>query len=96
MKYPLRVPATLEELIRHLPPELKRKVREALEVIRENPEEGKPLRDDLEGFRAYKVGPFRIIYRVETTVVRLIAIGPRRIIYEKTVWEIRQAKESGD
>ena len=89
--YRLRVPERLEELIRGLHPGLKRKVRAALDIIREDPSGGKELRDDLAGLRSFGVGRFRVIYRVAPRrLIELVALGPRRTIYEETFRLLRR------
>jgi len=86
-----RISEPLEALIRGLHPELKRKVRAALDAIREDPSAGKKLRGDLAGLRSYRVGRFRVIYRVAPrSVIDLVAIGPRRGIYEDTFRLLRR------
>jgi mRNA interferase RelE/StbE len=83
--YRLRVPDPLKELIRDLHPELKRKVREALDVLRGDPSAGKELRDELAGLQRLRVGRFRIVYRVAPgRLIGLVALGPRRTIYQET------------
>jgi len=85
------VPPSLADGLRRLHPELKRKVRAALDLIREDPAIGKELHDDLEGLRSVRVGRFRVVYRVaERRVVDLVAIGPRRTIYEETARLLRR------
>lgn len=89
--YRLRVPARLAELIRGLHPDLKRKIRAGLDLIRTHPAAGKALRDELAGLRSLRVGRFRIIYRVVTgRMIELIAIGSRRAIYEETLRRLRR------
>ena len=57
----LRIPADVAAGIRGLHPELKRKVRAALEDILENPDLGKALRDELDGSLSCRVLRFRTI-----------------------------------
>jgi len=91
--YRLRVPPHLEELIRGLHPELKRKVRAALDVIRADASAGKELRDDLAGLRSFRLGRFRIVYRLgPRRLIELIALGPRRSIYEETLRLVRRGR----
>ena len=45
---------------------------------------GKALRDELTGLRSHRVGRFRIVYRIAPNAVEIVALGPRRIIYEET------------
>jgi mRNA interferase RelE/StbE len=83
--YRLRVSDDLAALIRGLHPELKRKVREALALIVENPTLGKPLKRELEGLRSFRVSRFRIIYSLtEKREIQIISIGPRDRIHEET------------
>lgn len=91
--YRLRVPRRIEELVRSLHPELKRKVRAGLDLIRTDPEVGKELRDELAGLRSLRVGRFRIVYRVAASrrLIDLVAIGPRRSIYQETLRLLRRA-----
>ena len=90
--YRLRVPGRIEELVRSLHPELKRKVRAGLDLIRTDPEIGKELRDELAGLRSLRVGPLRIVYRVAARrLIDLVAIGPRRTIYQETLRLLRRA-----
>ena len=88
--YRLQVPGRLKDLVRGLHPELKRKVRAGLDLVRTNPTVGQALHDELAGLRSLRVGRFRIVYRVAPTrVIELIAIGPRRTIYEETLRLLR-------
>lgn len=80
----------LEELIRRLAPDLKKKIRGALDEIASHPQRGKSLVEDLEGCRSYRVGRMRIIYRPETEWVEIMGIGPRETIYEQIALEIRK------
>jgi mRNA interferase RelE/StbE len=89
--YKLRVPDHLTEFIRGLHPEIKRKIKGSFKNIATEPTSGKPLRDELEGLRSFRVSRFRIVYRVaEPSEVQVIAIGPRERIYEETYRLIRK------
>jgi mRNA interferase RelE/StbE len=80
----IRVPDEIAEPVQHFHPQLKAKIKAALKDILEDPACGKALKDDLEGLRSYRVKRFRIIYRISRKCVELVAIGPRRFIYEET------------
>jgi len=81
----LRIPEYLVKNIRSLHPDIKRKVRNALKIISEDPCSGKVLKDDLEGLRSFRLKKFRIIYQiVEGKEINIIALGPRAYIYEET------------
>ena len=80
------MPDAIATLIRSMHPQLKREVRAALQAIQANPATaGKMLRDELAGLQSIRVRRWRIIYRVVPEhYIDLIAIGPRRHIYEET------------
>ena len=87
----LRVPGPIAELVRGLHPELKGNVRAGLDVIRTDLSVGKELRDELAGLRSFRVGRFRIIYRIAPRrLIDLVAIGPRRTIYQETLRLLRR------
>ena len=89
----LRVPGELATLIRGLHPELKRKVRAGLDAIRADLQTGKKLQEDLAGFRSLRIGRFRIIHGITPrNLIELVAIGPRRSIYEETLRRLRQGR----
>jgi len=81
----LRVPPQVRELIRRSHPELKRKLRLALAEILDDPAVGKQLQRELKGYRSLRVGRYRIIYRAVQLGIDVIAIGPRRTIYQDVV-----------
>lgn len=85
MQYKLRLADDLVDFIRGTHPELKRKIKSALKYILSDPYSGKSLREEFQGLSSYRVGRFRIIYRIaENHIIEIVAIGPRRIIYELT------------
>ena len=89
--YNLRVPDHLAEFIQGLHPEIKRKIKGSLKNIATEPNPGKPLKEELEGLRSFRVSRFRIVYRIaELREVQIIAIGPRERIYEETYRLIRK------
>ena len=84
--YKLRIPDELASFIRKLHPDIKKHVRYALETILEDPCCGKSLKDELEGLRSFKIKRYRVIYRIADNAreLEVIAVGPRRNIYEET------------
>ena len=90
--YALRVPKDVSELIRGMHPHLKKRVRTALKAMLSDPSSGKSLRNELAGLQSYRVGSFRIIYRLSGKIIELVAIGPRKQIYDKTYKILRKAK----
>jgi mRNA interferase RelE/StbE len=87
----LNVPAEIAGLIRSLNPDLKKKVKSSLRIILNEPGAGKALKDELAGLMSFRVGKFRIIYRVSSgNVIDLVAVGPRVRIYEETYRILRK------
>lgn len=90
----LRASAHVRELLRGAHPLIKRKLRAALEHIQSEPEAGRALRDELTGLRSLRIGRLRIIYRVaKPGIIDIVAIGPRKTIYEETFMLVK--KEQG-
>jgi mRNA interferase RelE/StbE len=93
----LRVPDEVASLIRSMHPQLKRKIRAALQVIQTDAGVGKALRDELAGLRSYRVGRFRIIYRVGSgPYIDIVTVGPRKRIYQETYRLIRRQLDPAD
>ena len=81
----LRVSDEIVALIRGCHPQLKRKIRAGLQHIVTRPESGKSLKDDLEGLKSYRISRFRINYRIfSKQIIDVVAVGPRKTIYEET------------
>ncbi len=84
-KYKLRISDDLADFVRGTHPDLKRKMKSALRHILSDPYFGKSLREELKGLSSYRIGRFRIIYRVASNhIIEIVAVGPRKIIYELT------------
>ncbi len=78
------MPPHVAEVIRHLPPELKRRIKAALHALSRDPALGEPLERELEGLWKYLVRRFRIVYAIDRAArrVKIFAVGHRRTIYE--------------
>ena len=86
------IPPHVAEVIRSLPPDLKRSIKAAVRAIAIDPECGEPLMRDLDGLWKYRVRRFRIVYAIDrkTHVIRLIAVGHRRHVYEELSARLRR------
>jgi len=82
----------MAEVIRSLHPDLKRSIKAAVRAIASDPECGEPLLRELDGLWKYRVRRFRIVYALErkTRVIRLIAVGHRRNVYEELSARVRR------
>jgi mRNA-degrading endonuclease RelE of RelBE toxin-antitoxin system len=84
-QYKIKTSTEIASLIKGTHPNLKKKIRAVLTLVAKNPDIGKSLRDELTGLKSYRVSIFRIIYRISSrNCIDLIAIGPRKTIYEET------------
>lgn len=43
---------------------------------------GKPLRRSIAGYKRLRVGDYRIIFRIEGKMVKIMIIGHRSVVYE--------------
>ena len=84
--YLLKVPESLVLLIRNMHPVIKSDIRAALHFLVKDPNGGKVLKEELHGLRSYRVKRYRVIYRfvAPEKILEIIAIGPRKNIYEET------------
>jgi len=93
MPYKLKIPNDTISLIRGLHPRLKKKIRAALREITDDPHTGRALKDELNGLRSYRIKKIRIIYRFTGKKhIDIIAIGPRKSIYEETYKLLKKKK----
>ncbi len=85
----LQVSSAVTEVIRSLHPELKAKIRAALDAIKKNATVGKQLKDELEGYYSFRVGRLRVIYRLTGKTIEVVAVGSRETIYKETWRRLR-------
>ncbi len=68
----------------------KKVITKAIEKLSISPELGKPLVDELMGFRSWKISRFRIVYKIfeEKISIVLIGIGIRKDKDKKDIYNI--------
>lgn len=95
MIYRIDVDGEVAQLIRQLHPNRKKKIKQALKAMARDPLQGKPLQEELSGFMSYRVGTLRIIYTIDEKKknIHIVALGPRRCIYEETEKELYRYKK---
>jgi mRNA-degrading endonuclease RelE of RelBE toxin-antitoxin system len=86
----IKLPAEVAGLIQSLHPHIKRKIRSALETIQADPMSGKQLRGELAGYRSFRVGKIRIVYREKDAMIEIVALGSREVIYFETALLLKQ------
>jgi mRNA-degrading endonuclease RelE of RelBE toxin-antitoxin system len=89
------IPPHVAEIVRHLPPELKRGITQALRSLSADPFADTPLIGELTGLWRVKVRRFRIVYELDrkARVIRVFAIAHRREVYEDVADRLLQARE---
>ena len=87
------IPPHVAKIVRHLPPDVKRSVKQALSSLSAEPFSGAPLMRELSGLWKFKVRRFRIIYESDrkARVIRIFAIGHRREVYEELAHRLSRA-----
>ena len=94
MDYKLLVPDEIVSLIRGMHPNLKKRVKAAFNEILNDPFCGKALKEELAGLRSFRIKRFRIIYKISPKKeISIIALGPRKYIYEETYRIIQRRKK---
>jgi mRNA interferase RelE/StbE len=88
------IPPHVAEIVRHLPPEVKRGVKSALRALSDGSAAGEPLQRELEGFLKYRVKRYRIVYALDRRrrIIRVVAIGHRRSVYDELADYVRRSK----
>ena len=92
--YTPEIPPHVAEVIRHLPPDVKRHIKAALRALAVDPRAGEPLQRELDGLWKYRVRRFRIVYAIlpPRKLIRIVAVGHRRAVYEEIVDFVRRRK----
>ncbi len=84
-RFEARYTRTAARAIRRLPSDLQTLCAAAIARLVEAPDCGKRLHGVLAGYRSYRTGAYRIVYRVERDylVIVVVAVGHLRDIYER-------------
>ena len=92
--YRTDIPPQVAEVIRHLPPQIKSAVKSAVRLLSGDPGRGEPLQRDLAGLWKYRVRRFRLVYQIDrkARVLRLVAVGHRRAIYDELTAKAKTGK----
>jgi mRNA interferase RelE/StbE len=88
------IPPHVAEVIRHLPPEVKRGIKAAIRALSADPAAGEPLQRELEGLWKYRVRRFRVVYAMDRPrrILRIMAVGHRKAIYEAMADYVRRRR----
>ncbi|MDP8263310.1 MAG: type II toxin-antitoxin system RelE/ParE family toxin [Candidatus Ancaeobacter aquaticus] len=80
-------PAGLKEDLTVIPSGIKLMIKNAIEMrlLKDPISFGKPLRQSLKGHRKFRVGDWRVIYRIEKKDIFILKIGHLKDVYQKVV-----------
>ncbi|MGH8623142.1 MAG: type II toxin-antitoxin system RelE family toxin [Burkholderiales bacterium] len=92
--YRPEIPPGVAEIIRHLPPEVKRGIKAALRALSGGSALGEPLQRELEGLLKYRARRYRIVYALDRRrkIIRILAVGHRRAVYEELADLVRRRR----
>lgn len=82
--YELNVSVQAQKFLDKLDQQTRRRLILNLEALKEQPYQGKPLRGSLKTLLSWKVGKYRVLYRIneEKIEIIIINIGLRKDIYK--------------
>ena len=85
MSWAVRYTETAAKAIKKLDPTVRKRVRGAIDALREDPHRGKPLQLTLKGLYSWRTGDWRIVYRLEATriAILVVTVGHRREVYTR-------------
>lgn len=69
-----------------IPKNLKSRIRKAIEkkLMHDPLRFGDPLKRSLQGYRKLRVGDYRVIYKIQKSIVVILKIGHRKDVYENS------------
>ena len=82
--YKLRISLQAQKELKKINKLHRQLVISALEDIKENPFQGKLLKRELSGKVAYRIGVYRIIYKIDASdkIINIITAGHRSVVYK--------------
>jgi mRNA-degrading endonuclease RelE of RelBE toxin-antitoxin system len=95
MIYRIDFDGEVAQILRHLHPQQKSKIKMALKSLSRDPFLGKPLEDELRGFYSFRLGRLRVIYKFfkQKRHLHIVVIGPRSTIYDNLAQELLKEKK---
>lgn len=68
--------------IKKIPKRELKKIISKIERLAEDPDAGKVLKGEFEGFLSYRAWPYRIIYKIEKKVLVVCSVAHRQGVYK--------------
>lgn len=96
IRYAVSIPPHVADVMRHLPPAIKRDAKQALRILSADPHAGEPLEKELTGMWKYRIRSFRVVYRIvaEQRFIHVMGVEHRGTIYETIRAIIRHEQAS--
>lgn len=90
IRYRVAIQPEHRERFAHMPPNIKQKLHAGLRLLETDPLAGKPLEQELAGYRSYPIHPYRIVYRIDSSrkVVHLVIVARRREVYDLLIHQM--------
>jgi len=84
-KYLIRFTPEASRLISQLHPDNKRLIKNAIELLQQNPQCGDDLQEELEGFKSFKPKRYRILYTIDDQkkTIQIYYVGHRKDVYHQ-------------
>jgi mRNA interferase RelE/StbE len=85
LSWTVRYTETAAKAIKKLDPTVRKRVRAAIDALREDPHRGKPLQLTLKGLCSWRTGDWRIVYRIRRSRIEIVhaTTGHRREVYDR-------------
>ena len=77
----VRLSHRAEKALNGLASQPRDRLKNAIRELTQDPLLGKKLKGEFEDLRSYRIGPFRIVYRFESTILEVVYIDDRKDVY---------------
>lgn len=85
MNYSIRIKGSAARELARIPQQTRQPLIDAIESLRQQPRQGRPLRGNLRGLRRLRVGSYRIVYqpRQDGLTAPVVRVGHRSGAYRQ-------------
>ncbi|GAB6058499.1 type II toxin-antitoxin system RelE family toxin [Desulfonatronum parangueonense] len=83
MTYSISIKRSAAKTLENIPKSDRRRIIEAIDLLRNNPGAGSVLKGEFSGLRRVRVGLYRVVYEIQDArlTVLVVRIGHRREVY---------------
>ena len=83
MSYAIRRQPKAQKELERVPESDQQRVVDAIHQLEENPHAGRVLKGGLQGLRRIRVGDWRVLYKIDDSVVSILRVARRRDAYRR-------------